>query len=506
MEADAMRSRESSPDVFSMDGRRLHEHLMSGRIASLFRPAIRLSARSIASFEVMARLNDETLGELPLSCVIPFAERSGLITELTSHVVELACAAARQWPGEIKLAIGIFPQQFQGNGATAQIEAAVRLSRFPLSQVQLQIDESAVIGDLAAARAAIERFKAHGMEVILHDAGTGFPDLCLLQALPIDGIKIDGSLIRSMERSLQTHKLVSEIAGHGRALGIPIIADGIENRTQLRTLERLGCSFGQGPFFGPPLAAPDISAWAESWTDREAIDVEECVREMLPIIRNCARRLMRRLPSSVDEEDLMQLGLLGLLQAAQRFHGARPRFRYFALPRIRGSMLDGLRATDTAPRRLRRDVQQVWRSVCRLEQTLGRSPTGREIAAEAGMSVEHYHRMIFEHAMHKTVEVSSESELDALCADAVSPTDSFQVLLDECAGRRLLEAIADLPPRERQLLRLRIEEHFDLRRIATALGISESRVSQLLGSTCARLRSQLGEPGTGPSEKAARLR
>lgn len=119
------------------------------------------------------------------------------------------------------------------------------------------------------------------------------------------------------------------------------------------------------------------------------IDPEECTREFMPLVRRMAHSMKRRLPGVVDQEDLVQLGLLGLLQAAQRYNGPRERFRYFARLRIRGAMIDGLRETDSAPRRLRRSARHRLHCVCRLEQALARVPTGREIAAEMQLTPAH---------------------------------------------------------------------------------------------------------------------
>ncbi|MGB6308560.1 MAG: sigma-70 family RNA polymerase sigma factor [Steroidobacteraceae bacterium] len=226
------------------------------------------------------------------------------------------------------------------------------------------------------------------------------------------------------------------------------------------------------------------------------LDLEACAREFMPRIRKLAWRLKWRLPTQVDAEDLLQFGLLGLLQAAQRYRGTRSGFWYFALPRIRGAMLDGLRAADTAPRHLRRNIRQLLRSAGKLEQILGRPVTGREIAAEAGVSLTKYHRMLFEHSVHEAVEIRSEAELWSHTCAAIS-TDPLQPLLDHCIRRQLRDAITRLCLRDRTLLRLRLDESLELRRIAAIMGVSESRVSQLFGAIAARLRSTLAKIDSG---------
>jgi PAS domain S-box-containing protein len=250
------------------DKGRLRQRLRSGCIYPVFQPIVKLPGRSIASFEVLARMNDEELGEMPPSCFIPAVEQSGLIGELTCHIIQTACTAARAWKGAFRLAFNISPLQFQSLALPAQIEAAVRLSGFPLSRVQLEITESAIIDDISAARATVNRLKALGMQVILDDFGTGFSSLTRLQALPFDKIKIDGSFVRSMRASRESRKIVSAIIGLGQSLGMPIVAEGIETHSQLRMLTHLGCNCGQGYLFSRPVPTDAVPALIELWGEQ----------------------------------------------------------------------------------------------------------------------------------------------------------------------------------------------------------------------------------------------
>jgi PAS domain S-box-containing protein len=264
-------------DEWMADKVRLRRGLRAGCLYPMFQPIVRLPSRSIASFEVLARWNDEELGTVPPATFIPAVERAGLIAELTSNIIQSAGAAACAWNGEFRLAFNISPLQFQGVGLPSQIEAAVRLSGFPLSRVQLEITESAVIDDLAAARVAIDRLKALGVQVVLDDFGTGFSSLTRLQALPFDKIKIDGSFVRSMGTSRESRKIVGATIGLGQSLRMPVVAEGIETAAQLRMLAHLGCNFGQGYLFSRPLPAAEIPAliklWGEQAEDPSPLDL-----------------------------------------------------------------------------------------------------------------------------------------------------------------------------------------------------------------------------------------
>ena len=223
------------------------------------------------------------------------------------------------------------------------------------------------------------------------------------------------------------------------------------------------------------------------------IDPEECTREFMPLVRRMAHIMQRRLPGVVDQDDLVQLGLLGLLQAAQRYNGPRERFQYFARPRIRGAMIDGLRETDSAPRRLRRSARHLLHCVCRLEQALARAPTSREIAAEMQLTLAQYHRLVQEQDAHKPVDLHSAEHQEVPFQDSAAQADPLYSLLERCNRRRLLAAVSELSERERRMLKLRLNGSLELRRIAELFGVTESRVCQLLREAVARVRSRLAD-------------
>ncbi len=256
---------------------RMPRTLRTDRLYPVFQPIVRLPGHSIASFEVLARWDDEKLGKVPPVCFIPLIEKAGLIADFTSHIIRSACAKARDWSGEFRLAFNISPLQFQGERLPEQIQEAVSESGFPLSRVQLEITESAVIADVDSARKSIERLKVLGVQVILDDFGTGFSSLTRLQSLPFDKIKIDGSFVRSMGTSRESRKIVSAIIGLGQSLGMPIVAEGVETHTQLRMLLHLGCTYGQGYLFSKPLhdeAVPAlIRKWGEQAEDPSPLDL-----------------------------------------------------------------------------------------------------------------------------------------------------------------------------------------------------------------------------------------
>jgi PAS domain S-box-containing protein len=244
----------------SADKERVRRALETGGIYPVFQPIVRLPSGSIASFEVLARWYDDELGAVPPSHFIPIAEKAGLMGELTSRLIQTACASAGVWSGRFRLAFNISPLQFRDAEFPSQIEEAARLSYFPLSRIQIEITESAVIDDLESARASIHRLKTLGVQIALDDFGTGFSSLTRLQALPFDIIKIEASFVQSMGISRDSRKIVSAVIGLGQSLGMPVVAEGVETATQLRMLTQLGCDFGQGYLFSRPASAETIPA------------------------------------------------------------------------------------------------------------------------------------------------------------------------------------------------------------------------------------------------------
>lgn len=266
-----------------IDGDRLRRAIETGKIYPVFQPIVRLSSGSISGFEVLARWNDDELGSVAPTRFIPIAEKAGLMAELTSCIIRTACASASVWHGGFRLAFNISPLQFRHAELALQIEDAVRPSGFPPSRIQIEITESAVIDDLEAARASINRLKMLGVQIALDDFGTGYSSLTRLQALPFDRIKIEAGFVRSMRTSRDSRKIVSAVIGLGQSLGLPIIAEGIETQAQSRMLTQLGCDFGQGFLFGRPSPADSVPALVRSH--------DEYVDDPSPLDMSCNLRL-----------------------------------------------------------------------------------------------------------------------------------------------------------------------------------------------------------------------
>jgi RNA polymerase sigma factor for flagellar operon FliA len=224
---------------------------------------------------------------------------------------------------------------------------------------------------------------------------------------------------------------------------------------------------------------------------------ERVLLEHLPVVRYLARRIHERLPQHVDIEDLVSAGVVGLMDAFSKFDpDKRVQFRSYAQFRIRGAILDSLRTLDWSPRELRRKGRAVEEAIRAATGRLGRAPGENEIAAELGVSLDDYQQLLGDlkgleigtlHAEHN--EDSGEEEL-AYVPGRPEDDPLFRCLKGELE-ERLAEAIQNLPDRERLVMTLYYYEEMTMREIGLALGVVESRVSQVHASAVVHLRAAL---------------
>lgn len=223
-------------------------------------------------------------------------------------------------------------------------------------------------------------------------------------------------------------------------------------------------------------------------------DKDQCLREYAPLVKRLAHQMMTKLPYSVQIDDIIQAGMMGLLDAASRydeFHGAQ--FETYATQRIRGSMLDELRQADWLPRSLRRDMRRIELSISRLQQKLGRSPNETEIAKELDMPLDEYQKMLQESRGSQLIyyEDFQDEDHDDFFEhfDFQEDTNPLELLQNERFKSELIKAIDNLPERERAMMGMIYEQEMNLREVGEVMGVSESRVSQLHSQAVARLRA-----------------
>ncbi len=236
---------------------------------------------------------------------------------------------------------------------------------------------------------------------------------------------------------------------------------------------------------------------------------ERMLMEHLPTVRYLARRIHERLPQHVELDDLISAGMVGLIDAFGKFdHSKQVQFNSYAQFRIRGAILDSLRMLDWSPRELRRKGRAVEEAIQSLTRRQGRTPNDQEIAAEMEINLGEYQQLM---GNLKGLEIGSlnlergEDSGDEELAYVAGPVEAdplFRCLQGE-QRQHLIDAIEDLPEKERMVLTLYYYEELTMKEIGLTLGVVESRISQIHSSALRRMRSVLG--GAVKVTKAAKV-
>jgi len=224
------------------------------------------------------------------------------------------------------------------------------------------------------------------------------------------------------------------------------------------------------------------------------------ITQYAPLARKLALQLLARLPASVELDDLVQAGMLGLLDAVRRYREVpEAQFQTYATTRIRGAMLDELRSQDWLPRSVRVKFRRIEQAVQKLEQTLGRAPIEQEIADALEVSLAEYQTLLHDaqgvQIMHYEDFGAADEDGDWSSRVAASGAgdDPLAHLLSKDLRTAIVQAIEDLPEREKLLLSLCYEQGLNLKEIGAVMGVSEGRVCQLRSQATARIRARLHE-------------
>ncbi len=225
------------------------------------------------------------------------------------------------------------------------------------------------------------------------------------------------------------------------------------------------------------------------------IDTQTSVIEHAHLVKRLAFQLVARLPSSVQVDDLIQAGMMGLLDALQGFDDSQgAQFETYATQRIRGAMLDELRDTDWAPRSVRKQGRAIENAIHNLQQSLGQSPSEQQIAEAMDVPLAEYQQMLSEAHGHQLVHYEDfENEDGEAIGFHLADTRPLplQVLHDEAMRDSLVKGISELPEREKMVMAMYYQEDLNLKEIGAVLGVSESRVCQLHTQAILRLRGKM---------------
>ena len=234
------------------------------------------------------------------------------------------------------------------------------------------------------------------------------------------------------------------------------------------------------------------------YTVKGQLDRSAQIKQYQPLVRRLAHYMMAKLPASVEVDDLIQVGLIGLADALSRYEASQGvQFETFATQRIRGAMLDELRGNDWMSRGSRKSQKEIETTMRRLEHRLGRSPIESEIAAEMGMTLAEYQsllgkvkgtQLVYLEDMSRNGE-DDDNFLDRHVAD--NEADPMNMLRDHRLRESLVAAIKGLPEREQYIMSMYYEQDMNLKDIAAVLDVTESRICQLHSQSIARLRAKM---------------
>ena len=249
----------------SLKARALLEHelrvgIESGQIEPFFQPLVSLVDEQLIGFEILARWRHPSRGLLLPDVFITVAEETGMIADLCWSVLRQACLGARSWAPHLQLAINIAPQQLRDPRMSERIMSILSETGFSPTRLEVEITETALIEDLDAARAALKALRGLGIRIALDDFGTGYSSLYHLRELKFDKLKIDRSYV-SLGKDDERSKLVNAMINIGTSLGMVTTAEGIESVGNMDWLAGQGCTYGQGYFFGKPMAKDAVDAW-----------------------------------------------------------------------------------------------------------------------------------------------------------------------------------------------------------------------------------------------------
>jgi diguanylate cyclase (GGDEF)-like protein len=237
----------------------LRSAIPNGDIVPYFQPVVRVDTGELAGFEVLARWPHRERGMISPVQFIPVAEEAGLVDAMFWALLAQACRKALEAPGDFILAVNISPSQVRDQWFPEKVLRTLRETGFPAQRLEIEVTESAMIGDVARAKTSLMSLKNQGVRIALDDFGTGYSSLFLLRELPIDKLKIDRSFVARITTDRENATIVGALIGLGKALGLKVTAEGVEDEETNDALRAMGCELAQGFLYGAATEFPQYS-------------------------------------------------------------------------------------------------------------------------------------------------------------------------------------------------------------------------------------------------------
>lgn len=220
-----------------------------------YQPRLSLESGAQVGAEALIRWPHHRRGLIPPSDFIPHAEQTGQIVALGGWVLEAGCREAAAWPSTCAVSVNVSARQLAEGALLGQVAQALERSGLPPDRLELELTESLLIEFSLETLLTLSAIRDLGVGLALDDFGTGFASLAMLKRLPLTVMKLDRSLVRDLPRDREDAAIVRAIIATGHALGLVVVAEGIETESQRAFLSGCGCDEGQGYLFSHPLPA-----------------------------------------------------------------------------------------------------------------------------------------------------------------------------------------------------------------------------------------------------------
>jgi EAL domain-containing protein (putative c-di-GMP-specific phosphodiesterase class I) len=271
-----------SPDIDEYDPERLalvadlRRALDAEELVLHYQPQLDLRTRSVGAFEALVRWQHPRLGLLQPAAFVEMAEHTGLIRPLTYYVVRQALRQCAAWGAaghHVQVAVNVSPRSLLDRELVTAIDAALTETALSAAHLKLEITETAIMVDPAAALEVLNQLAARGIALSIDDFGTGYSSLAYLRRLPVGEVKIDRSFVHTMVRENGDRAIVRSTIDLAANLDLTVVAEGVEDRETLEELARMGCDVAQGYFIGRPVPHSELAPWLSPQPARSPIEL-----------------------------------------------------------------------------------------------------------------------------------------------------------------------------------------------------------------------------------------
>jgi EAL domain-containing protein (putative c-di-GMP-specific phosphodiesterase class I) len=236
----------------------LRQAVARGELVLHYQPRLALGSGAITSAEALLRWPHRRRGMVPPNVFIPVAEQSDLIVAIGGYVLETACREALTWPVGASVSVNVSARQLEGAALLEQVARALEVSGLPPERLELELTESMLVEGSVETLLLLSAIRDLGVGLALDDFGTGYASLSMLKRLPLTVMKLDRSLVRDLPGDREDAAICRAVVETGHALGLVMVAEGIETEAQRSFLAGIGCDEGQGWLFAPALPLEQV--------------------------------------------------------------------------------------------------------------------------------------------------------------------------------------------------------------------------------------------------------